>query len=450
MLRRFILWAAILFVLVGGALTGHHSGAQEDDSHLLMLLSNYDSASRMYTFSLFDPANANSQPLSVQEVVEYLRAGLVKTDVLTDIYQWRFFESIDFRAPRSGLVAYIIAQHYIPNGSVIFAQPSNDWQWLVVLASLDTGAAHVYSINLMTGTATDLFANNGLYFNNDDFHVVISSDSVYVNAANEERENALYRLRLDGNNPEEIEPFEDYDWMPLYWLEESNYLLFSESWMIEGRPISFLNAGVLDEQGLGGIQTAFHTTEALQPHFEVWLPKENTLIYSTWDYESDDVSVIGYSLSEAGVEWGLLQWSVISLTDDHQWMLLRNADGDMLGRMRTDGSQFEVVAEFPESVKQAEGSPNGWWAVGLSSSSIYRIDMSTGVITRLRAVENNIWVQLNHSSISPDGMWISYWRPHPTERRLELVLLNEMGERVNYSELEENTFLAWVTLDELP
>ncbi|KAB2855349.1 MAG: hypothetical protein F9K46_15690, partial [Anaerolineae bacterium] len=215
MIRRFILWTAILFVLLGSGLTGHRSAAQEDGPHLLMIVYDRELESGggrfLYTLYLQDPLTGETWPLSIEQFRRYLQRGNIYYDPQLYLYHW------PGGGTQEGVYADIVAGEY--TWAIVYesyALPSPDWNWVVYWMDY-----HVYAVNLDEGIPCDLFAAHGLTQYVEYFSVAFSPDdeTIYVSAKDAEGNDGLYRLRLDGNDEPGVQPIAQTNLMPMMWLE---------------------------------------------------------------------------------------------------------------------------------------------------------------------------------------------------------------------------------------
>ncbi|MBZ0315016.1 MAG: hypothetical protein K8L91_01265 [Anaerolineae bacterium] len=469
MLRRFILWTAILFVTVGGVLTGHHSAAQHDTPIALIVgyKSEYDSSLfyNRITVSLIDPFTDKMWPITGKEVRQYLADGRMPYNPQDDLYDWIMTNGY------SPLIAdeyvKVVTDAYLGQGgySGPSVRPSPNWEWIVELDS----QGHLSAANLEKGVKRDLFTPHGLTFSDWwYFAVAFSSDNewVYVNATDANGQSGVYRLRLDGNNPSPVTPIYKGGAIPLAWLEGLDYLLVTNMFTeTSSSNTGFFDIGIMNEDGTAA-GTIFQPFNTVQIFFEGWIRETKTLLVSktaprTSDPEIESIESIQWT-PYVEAQWGIMHWQILGLTLDQKWLIM--ARDNQIARARTDGSLFEVVAKFPEgrylgslsSYPDTAYSHDGkflvayTWDDTASMQWLYLVNMETHEITEIDSrLRSPGCCSIYPNGWSPDGEYFLYWKPTYMEDT-QSTLINAQGNVIADDALKGFRFLGWVTLDELP
>ncbi len=444
MIRRFVLWTAILFVLVGGVLTGHRSVAQGDDAMLRMVVYECEPNSTHCPLMIQDPVSQSVSPLSRDQLLGYLRDGSLLYDFADELYQWRDY------SPEFPLGVFIVeavaGQYYKAEQGLIWrtwAQPSPDWQWVVYRIFDD-----LYAVNLDDGKPHSVLTGTGLHLEGDWLHVVFDPDGewFYTNAVDSQGNQGVYRLRLDGTNLAMPQPIMPDNYVPLLWLEDAEMLVVERAFnsdllLLKTPEFTYRNLWV-------------ETDEYSQLYFVDWRPQDNTVIaYSDHLSANPSVSLFGLNIDpnmDERMRWGVLQWQPIGISQDREWLFVLQ-DERIIGRVRTDGSQLQTIATIPEEIMfvdnryQVAISPDGNWVAGAAYEALFLVDVANQDIRKLDAIEG-----FDHMEWSPDSQRLFCWQGYFTLEGSEMLVYSLNGTMRQYEWSPGRGFVAWLVLEDTP
>lgn len=446
-MRRLIIWTVILFVVLGGVLTGHRSAAQEDGPYLLMIVYDRKLSPRGgyggYNLYLQDPFTGKTWPLSIEQFRRYLQEGNIYYDPQLDLYKW-----IGMAGPSSlvgGLYVEIISNEYTSEvGYESLMQASPDWNWVVYWIY-----HHVYAVNLDEGIPRDLFVAHGLTQFDEFFGVAFSPDgeTIYVHAQDAAGNDGLYRLRLDGSDTPGVQPIAQTNLMPMMWLEGTDSFVGAQHESGEGYTVVSLVRADGDMRTV--LTHHFYDNDPDEVRFVGWVPQTQTLVwsaYSSFPSGGSGMSLFGFRLP-FDFAWGILGWWPLGMTADREWLILYS--WDQLARIRTDGSLFEVVTDIADgSWNRAIYSPDGdsvaVWSFDDGDYILYLVDMESGKVIERDFGQADVGFGL--ANWTPDGKWLLYGAGN--RAIITDVHGNVVREYIN--DEQSHYFLTWVTLDELP
>lgn len=441
MLRRFILWTAILFVAMGGLLEGVlFTQRGESITMAIMVRYNYDDT---HDSHLYEPQSKRSLPFATEKVYAYLHDGSLTMDWAADLYEWVEIYGETTANPRSADLVNLLGGEHVSKSHPLAIRPLPDWNGLVYRRYLKVGdrwIGHLFLLDLGTGIERDLFAGSDLSSEDTYFGLIFSPDLkwLYVSAMTIAPDNyGIYRISLadDTIPPAPIWMSETYPISPIIWLD--GWLLVE----IEQRLWRMRPDGSDASPILPLTRLPFSVSES----YEAWLPEAQLLIVSWFQvYSGNSQSgVVGVRLTENGSElvWELLVAGFIGLSPDEQWIIL--AQKDRIVRIRADDPAIrEVLATNVPGIRDAILSPDGQWVGGRHTSNdvIVLVDLTTGTVHEYPV--GGSWTTIFPNAWSPDSKSFVYYDGIPGGTPQTWIIHN--GESHPLSRFIP---IGWVTLD---